>query len=85
MIEVQLPRPRCKHGMKAYTDLELGQLDDSHMFCPACGEVVCLKICYPDVVVGRCLCGTVCNAYKSGKFSWHKHSPLGEFISGGNV
>ena len=55
-----IPKPACRHGESAYTDQSVGALDDNHIFCMKCGEVVCFNVIDPYKKSGRCsFCGTI--------------------------
>jgi len=55
-----IPTPKCRHGMGAFVDPELGELDEHHIYCVHCGEVVCFNCVDPIRKTGKCRsCGTL--------------------------
>jgi hypothetical protein len=78
--------------MKAYVDLDLGQLDDNHIFCISCGEVVCFNVRDPLNKVGTCRsCGVVMSETHQkkddgvGRIQWIERDARGGVVNGGTI
>lgn len=54
-----IPIPTCRHGATAFINSEHGELDDKHIYCPRCGEIVCFNCIDPVRKLGRCQCGVL--------------------------
>jgi hypothetical protein len=78
--------------MKAYVDLDIGQLDDNHIFCISCGAVVCFNIRDPFKKAGTCRsCGVVTSETHQkkddgvGRIQWIERDFSGRVVNGGNL